>query len=174
MTDDARLPDASVSLDIVTKDIHDARTAGVGGLELLPFYLYGMGEETFRRFSRMVEGYAVPQLPDWTKFGFGTPAFNSLLKGSLRAANEAEIVMDFALGANQGQGVPSEVGTPGLAVELLMGNTTISPRGSFSAPVPIARQPSDTLLSGLNFMHPLEQFGTPNLTAVIAYQVLSR
>lgn len=159
------MPDASISPNVVEKDIHDVKAAGAGGLEILPFYLYGMGEETF--------GDAV-ELPDWTKFGFGTPAFNSLFKSSLNAAKKSDIVIDFALGANQAQGVPSEVGTPGLAVELLMGNTTISPGGSFSGPVPGPRQPSDTLLSGLAFMHALKQFGTPNLTAVIAYQVLSR
>lgn len=169
-----RLPDASVSPEIVARDIQDAKAAGAGGLEFLPFYLYGMGEETFRRFSQQTPGYWVPELPDWTRYGFGTPAFVSLFKSTLKAAQDIGIVMDYSVGANQGQGVPADPGTPGLAVELLMGNTTITPRGSFSAPVPMARQPSATILSGLNFMHPLEQFGTPNLTAVIAYQVLTQ
>ncbi|KAF2108840.1 hypothetical protein BDV96DRAFT_636539 [Lophiotrema nucula] len=155
------LPDASVSSAIVADDFEDAKDAGAGGLELLPFYLYGMG---YTKYSG---------LPDWSKYGFGTPAFVSLFKDALKAAEKNGILMDFALGANQGQGIPAEVSTPGLAVELLMGNTTITPKGSFSAPVPQARQPSASILSGLNFMHPLEQFGTPNLTAVIAYQVLS-
>ncbi|KAF2472794.1 uncharacterized protein BDR25DRAFT_157719, partial [Lindgomyces ingoldianus] len=155
------LPDASVSPGIVTKDIHDAKAVGAGGLEYLPFYLYGL------------VGNATPPT-DWTKYGFGTPAFNSLLKSSLKAAKDTGILIDYALGANQGQGVPSEVMTPGLSVELLMGNTTITPYGGISAPVPQPHQPSSSITSGLTFMHPLEQFGTPNLTAVIAYQVLSQ
>jgi hypothetical protein len=114
------------------------------------------------------------QLPDWSVYGFGTPAFTSLFKSSLNSAKEADILIDFALGANQAQGVPSEVGTRGLAVELLMGDIVISSGTSFNGHVPKGRQPSDTLLSGIGFMHPLEQFGTPNLTAVIAYQILAR
>lgn len=154
-----RLPDASVSPDIVAHDFKEAKAAGAGGLEFVPFYLYGMGQ--------------VSGLPDWSIYGFGTPPFVSLFKNALRAAENNSIVMDFALGANQAQGVPAEVGSLGLAVELLLGNTTIMPNDSFSAPVPQARQPPDAIRDGLGFMHRLEQFGTPNLTAVIAYQVLS-
>lgn len=167
--DELRLPDASVSSDVVARDIHDAQEAGAGGLELLPFYLYGLGEQSVQRANQT----PIPDLPDWSKYGFGTPAFVSLFKASLKAAQDSGILLDYAVGANQGQGVPAEPGTLGLAVELLMGNTTITPQGGFSAPVPQARQPSATMLSGLGFQHPLEQFGTPNLTAVIAYQVLS-
>ncbi|KAF2187908.1 hypothetical protein K469DRAFT_567905 [Zopfia rhizophila CBS 207.26] len=158
------LPDASIPSDIIAKDIRDAKAAGAGGLEYLPFYLYGLGNS--------IPGLGPPT--DWTKYGFGTPAFVSQFKDSLRAAEAAGILMDYALGVNQGQGVPSEVMTPGLAVQLLMGNTTITPKGSYSAPVPQPGRPQDRLLSRLNFMHPLEQFGTPNLTGVIAYQVLSQ
>ncbi|KAL1608595.1 hypothetical protein SLS60_003539 [Paraconiothyrium brasiliense] len=69
-----------------------------------------------------------------------------------------------------GQGIPSEPATVGLAVELLMGQATITPQATFNAPVPQPLQPSETILSGLTFMHPLEQFGNPDLIAVIAYQ----
>ena len=165
----SRLPDASVDAKYVAKDFAALKAAGAGGLEYLPFYLYGAGVESFRRYGWGDN----PPLPDWSKYGFGQAPFVSLFKSSLQAAKDNDILMDFALGANQGAGVPSEVSTPGLSVELLMGNTTLSPGGSFSAPVPQARQPSATILSGLTFMHPLEQFGTPNLTAVIAYQILN-
>lgn len=114
-----------------------------------------------------------PGLPDWSKYGFGTPSFVSLFREALQAAEKNNLIMDFALGANQAQGVPAEVSSRGLAVQLLLGNTTVMPNGSFSAPVPQARQPPEIIQEGLGFMHPLEQFGTPNLTAVIAYQVLS-
>lgn len=162
------MPDASVSSDRVAKDIHEARSAGAGGLEFLPFYLSGAGEASLRR-----EGFN-QVLPDWSEYGFGTPAFVSLFKEALKAAQDASILLDYAVGANQGQGIPSEVSTPGLAIQLLLGNTTIAPNGSFSAPVPQAQQPSALLLSGLGtIMRPLEQFGTLNLTAVIAYHVLN-
>ncbi|OAG01255.1 uncharacterized protein CC84DRAFT_280989 [Paraphaeosphaeria sporulosa] len=159
------LPDASVPSNAVANDIRAAKAAGAGGLELLPFYLYGQGEESYRRNGAEV----VPDLPDWSKYGFGTDAFVDLFKDSLQAAQDAGILLDYALSPNQGQGIPSEPATPGLAVELLMGQDTIAPHGSFNASIPQAQQPSSYILSGLSFMHPLEQFGTPNLIAVIAY-----
>lgn len=158
------MPDASISPSIITKDIQDAKAAGVGGLEILYFYLYGMGQDSYNN---------TVDLPDWGVYGFGTAAYKSQFKDSLQSAKDAEIVIDFALGANQGQGVPSEVGDLGLAVELLMGVATVLSGGRFEGPVPQARQPSEALRSGMGFMHPLEQFGTPNLTALVAYQVLS-
>lgn len=82
-------------------------SVGAGGFEFLPFYLYG-----FRDNSE------VP-LPDWATYGFGTPAFNEIFKGALQAAQDNGILMDFAVGANQGQGVPSVPETPGLAVHLV-------------------------------------------------------
>jgi len=102
-----RLPDASVPLDVVTGDIANISSVGAGGLEFLPFYLYGLP----------VPG-AVPPT-DWTEYGFGTPAFQTIFKGALRAAHDNGVLMDFAVGANQGQGVPSVPATPGLAVELV-------------------------------------------------------
>lgn len=159
------MPDASVPSQIVAKDIRDAAEAGAGGLEFLPFYLYGLG-------NREAENIKPPT--DWNKYGFGTPAFSEIFKKSLKAAEDNDILMDFAVGANQAQGIPSKVMTPGLAVELLMGNTTVAAGRTFSGPVPPPRQPSETMLSGMGFMGKLEQFGTPNLTAVIAYQVSNR
>lgn len=55
----------------------------------------------------------------WTEYGFGTPAFSDILKSSLQAANDSKVLIDFALGASEGQGVPLPPGTPGLAVELV-------------------------------------------------------
>lgn len=105
-----RLPDASVPHEVVAKDISDIATAGAGGLEFLAFELYGLphfyGEK--------------PETPtDWSKYGFGTPAFVSLFKSALKATVDAGITLDFAMGANQAQGVPAEPGTPGLSFELV-------------------------------------------------------
>lgn len=43
----------------------------------------------------------------------------------------------------------------------------------FDGPVPPPEQPNPVVLSGLEFQHPLEQFGAPNLTAIIALEVVS-
>lgn len=149
------------------RDIRAAKEVGAGGLEFLPFYLYGFGIESLRGSGREV----FATLPDWSRYGFGTPAFVDLFRDSLKAAQDADVILDYALGANQAQGVPSQVSTAGLAVQLLMGRTEISPHENFDGLLPQAQQPPDYILSGLNFQHPLEQFGTPNLTAVMAYKI---
>jgi hypothetical protein len=155
----------------VSKDIHDARAAGAGGVEFLPYYLYGSGEETFDRAKLQNPDQFTPKLPSWSKYGFGTAAFNSIFKSSLKATREVGAEMDYALGPNQGAGVPSEVGVTGLAVQLLMGNTTLLPYETFSGPVPEARWPDEIIMSGLQFMHPLHDYNNPNLTALIAYKI---
>ncbi|KAH3511309.1 hypothetical protein KXV55_002464 [Aspergillus fumigatus] len=156
------LPDASVPADVVQQDIARIAEAGGGGIEFLPFYLYGL--PTAQSMN------ATPPT-DWNVYGFGTPAFNDLFRAALNASKESKVRMDFAIGANQGQGVPAVPGTPGLAVQLLLGNTSVRAGERYSSTVPPPAELSSVLQSGLTFMHPLEDFGTPNLTAVIAYQV---
>ncbi|KAL1856677.1 hypothetical protein Plec18167_009116 [Paecilomyces lecythidis] len=155
-----RLPDAGVSDDILRADIGNISSIGAGGFELLPFYLYGLVGEEY--------GPA-----DWAEFGYGTPAFKKVFTTAAQAAKTHGLVMDFAIGPNQGQGVPAIPETPGLALELLMGNATISPGQIFSGPVPHPSQPLQELLNGLGFQHPLEQWGAANLSAVVALKVIA-
>ena len=149
------------------------QTAGAGGLEFLPFYLYGEGPESFERAKLANPAYVIHEIPDWSIYGFGTKAFNALFSSALQTANHNSLLMDFAVGPNQGAGVPSELGVIGLAVQLLMGNTTIQPGESFSGPVPQAQQPIEAITTGLGFQHPQHDYFAPNLTALTAYEVLS-
>lgn len=169
-----RLPDASVPSEYVVRDIHEAKAIGAGGLEFLPFYAYGAGDESYKRnmVTNPDQPFVEPDFPDWDVYGFGTPAYVALFKDALIAAKDAGILLDLPLGANQGQGVPAVPGTAGLAMQLLMGHTTISPGENVSGPVPEAQQPIDAIRSGLQFMHPLEDYQRPNLVAVLAYQLL--
>ena len=97
------LPDASVDPTIVQKDIRSAANLGIGGVEFLPFYNYG-GDTP---------------IVDWSKYGFGTPAFQTLFRAALQAHRECGLLMDFAMGPNQGQGVPAETNNPGLQWDLV-------------------------------------------------------
>ncbi|KAF2994986.1 hypothetical protein E8E13_003871 [Curvularia kusanoi] len=168
------LPDASVQSELVVRDIHEAKAIGAGGLEFLPFYAYGAGDESYKRnmATNPNQPFVEPNFPDWDIYGFGTPTYVGLFKDALIAAKDAGILLDLPVGANQGQGVPAVPGTAGLAMQLLMGHVTISPGGIASGPVPKAQQPIDAIQSGLQFMHPLEDYQTPNLVVVLAYQLL--
>lgn len=169
-----RLPDASIPSEFIIRDIHEAKAIGAGGLEFLPFYAYGAGDESYKRNLEQNPNQPLvePDFPDWDIYGFGTPAYKALFKDALKAARDAGILLDLPVGANQAQGVPAVPGTAGLSVQLLMGHATISPGGSVDGSIPQAEQPIDAIRSGLQFMHPLEDFGSPNLTAVLAYEVL--
>lgn len=47
-------------------------------------------------------------MTDWDIYGFGTPAYKSILKAALQATKDNDLVMDFAMGPQSGQGVPAE------------------------------------------------------------------
>lgn len=101
------LPDAGVDKEIVATNIKDNGILGAGGVEFLPFYNYG-GETTSK----------APQA-DWVTNGFGTPAFRDVFRAALQAHKDAGLLMDFALGPNQGQGVPAEIDDEGLQWDLV-------------------------------------------------------
>ncbi|PQE23273.1 secreted protein [Rutstroemia sp. NJR-2017a BVV2] len=143
--------DASVPPDVIRQDIDSVAEAGGGGLEFVPYYLYGLPA-----------GGTPPT--DWTIFGFGSPAYKNLLKTALQETKAKDLVLDIAQGASQGQGVPSVPRTPGLAIELVYGRTEISSGQTFDGSLP---QPQEgAFLPG--FMHVPERFGDSVLKVVLA------
>lgn len=103
------LPDASVDVHTVQEDIHSAAEIGIGGIEFLPLYNYGGSLAP------------APNGSDWARDGFGTQAFCELFKGSLQTAKRDGLVFDFAIGPNQGQGVPASPTDKGLHWDLVSG-----------------------------------------------------
>ncbi|KAI1314034.1 hypothetical protein F5Y03DRAFT_402279 [Xylaria venustula] len=118
------LPDAGVDPEIVVADIAGAASVGAGGIELLPFYEYGGS------FGPMPVG------ANWSTYNFGTPPFRNLFSAALTAHEQLGLVMDFALGPNQGQGVPAEADNPGLQWNLLFFSAAVPSDGKFSGTVP--------------------------------------
>ncbi|OAL46519.1 hypothetical protein IQ07DRAFT_546683 [Pyrenochaeta sp. DS3sAY3a] len=100
-------PDASVPSQSVVRDIEEAKNVGAGGVEFVPFYNYG--------------GIlaAPPPGVDWSLNGFGTPSFKALFKDALKTHAKNGMLMDFAIGPNQGQGVPSSPDAEGLQWDLI-------------------------------------------------------
>jgi hypothetical protein len=101
------LPDASAEHAIVKKDVASAGSIGAGGVEFLPFFNYGGDLPLY------------PAGADWSRYGFGTPAFKEVFRASLEAHKENGLKMDFALGPNQGQGVPADPNDEGLQWDLV-------------------------------------------------------
>lgn len=88
-------------------DIKAVGSIGGGGVEFLPFYMYGgaLGEP--------------PSSINWSEYGFGLPPYKKIFMSALQAHKEAGLVMDLALGPNQGQGVPAKLDNDGLQWDLV-------------------------------------------------------
>ncbi|CAG7921801.1 unnamed protein product [Penicillium olsonii] len=118
------LPDASVDIATVQRDIKAAGALGAGAVEFVPLYNYGASLA------------APPKGADWATYGFGTPAFNKVFKASLQACKEAGMRMDFALGPSAAQGVPSEATDAGLHWDLTHFNISLPSNGSYTGRIP--------------------------------------
>ncbi|KAB5528055.1 hypothetical protein GE09DRAFT_1064745 [Coniochaeta sp. 2T2.1] len=149
-------PDARVSTDVIADDVRAIKDVGGGGLEFLSFYNYGQG----------------PPLTNWSTYGFGTPAFKEVLRAALNASAEHGLLFDFALGPNQGQGVPSVPEAPGLAYELVYGVREIPAGQVFSGLVPPAN-PHFNYEPLTSFINPPQLWGENRLVSVMAADVVS-
>lgn len=152
------LPDASVPAESVVRDVKAISAVGAGGLEFLPFYGYGT-----------IAPESIPT--DWHTYGFGTEAFKELFVSALSASNEAKLRFDFAVGASQGQGVPAEPGSDGLAMELTYGTVSINGGDVFRGSLP-GPQLNYNYLPG--FMNPPGSWGANELIAVVAAGIRTR
>jgi hypothetical protein len=155
LTSSKRLPDANVDHNILADDIRALKDIGAGGLEFIPFYNYGFGS---------------PDISNWDVYAFGKPAFKDVLLTALESCRANGLVMDFALGASQGQGVPVEPLTPGLAVQLVYGKTTVRGGEQFQGDLPA---PMLDWRQVLGFMQSQELFGDSRLIGVSAAAVTS-
>ncbi|KAI7909971.1 hypothetical protein M9X92_011356 [Pyricularia oryzae] len=144
------LPDADVDHAALTDDVRQLKQVGAGGLEFVPFYNYGFGG---------------PHLNQSDVYGFGKPAFVDVFRTALEAAKANGLIMDFGLGASQGQGVPAEPLTPGLAMQLVYGKTTIKGGEKFQGDLPAAEIDWN---EELGFVQPQEKFGGNHLVGVSA------
>ncbi|KAI8267686.1 hypothetical protein K4K58_007307 [Colletotrichum sp. SAR11_239] len=144
------LPDAEVDIEAVTRDVAEIASVGAGGLELLPYYQFHSPSA------------------NWSTYGYGTNASRAVFRAAMQAAADNDLLFDFSIGANQGQGVPSEPESVGLALELAYVNVTVMPGHAFNGTLPLSTQPASPSLH--LFMHPCEEFGQQNLSFVLAVE----
>ncbi|KAH8879860.1 hypothetical protein GQ53DRAFT_853096 [Thozetella sp. PMI_491] len=115
------IPDASADLDTVVDDVREIARIGASGFELLGFYLYGGPPAGFGTYAPV----------DWSVYGWGTEAWRKLFKTFAQATKDNGLVMDFALGPSQGQGVPAPYDDEGKAWDLKIVKTTLLPNSTF-------------------------------------------
>ncbi|KAI5362475.1 putative Galactose-binding-like domain superfamily [Septoria linicola] len=116
------VPDASVDIQAVEEDIAAIGRIGGGGVELLPYYNYGD-----------ITPGIIPT--DWTQYGWGTQAWSRKTAGC-KATKDNNLVIDLALGPNQGAGVPAPVNSEGLQWDLQPFNVSVASGESFDDILP--------------------------------------
>ncbi|KAL5388557.1 hypothetical protein PMIN02_007683 [Paraphaeosphaeria minitans] len=144
------IPDASVDTEVVAQDVQSAAEVGCGGLELLGYYLYGgppgngAGRDTYAPV-------------DWAQYGFGTSAWHEVFRAFVNAHRENDLIMDFAMGPNQGTGVPAPIEEDGLMWDISAYNITVPIGGNFDGVLPgwglgkLQAAVSATILGSQNF-----------------------
>ncbi|GKZ38031.1 hypothetical protein AbraIFM66950_009945 [Aspergillus brasiliensis] len=121
--------DASINPSVVAEDVKAIGEAGAGGLELLGYYLYGDSKSYYGLLQ-------CPLQSDWTIFGFGSPAWKNLVDTVLTTAKEYDLLVDLAIGPNQGAGVPAPYNDDGLLWDLAGFNSTFSNDKGFDSIIP--------------------------------------
>lgn len=119
------VPDASVPPEGIAEDLELIKRAGAGGFELLGFYNYG-NTASDPAFS----------VTDWTEYGWGTESWRNTTRAAFRATKDQGLRMDFALGPNQGSGVPAEPDAEGLMLDLVPFNVSVAIGESFNDTLP--------------------------------------
>ncbi|KAL4901559.1 hypothetical protein BDW74DRAFT_181570 [Aspergillus multicolor] len=158
------IPDASVNITSVISDIEAIKTIGGGGIQFLPFYNFGFN------MNPTELPYAA-----WTEYAFGSEPFKEVFKTAVNASKANDLGFTFFIGGSQGQGVPSEPLTKGLAVHLVYGSASVSGGEVFDGPIPVdnATELNFHLSDIGDFMHGHEEFGAATLVGVVAAGVVS-
>ncbi|OTA61249.1 hypothetical protein K449DRAFT_423203 [Hypoxylon sp. EC38] len=142
------------------------------GVEYKPKFRYWLPDASADAdaVARDIGEIAAPT--NWSEYGFGTDAYRAIFRAVMEAAAQNKLLLDFSIGANQGQGVPSEPEQIGLALEMAYVNITVPAGESFNGTLPLSTQPASPELG--QFMYGLEEFGQQNLSTVLAVEVLGQ
>lgn len=101
------VPDKDVDLGSDRGDIETATRLGAGGVDFLPFFEYGGAL------------FPVPPSSNWSTGASGNRNWNESFLVGLNFHQETGMLMDFALGPNQRQGIPSAPDEGGIHWDLI-------------------------------------------------------
>ncbi|KAJ6547208.1 hypothetical protein B0H19DRAFT_257895 [Mycena capillaripes] len=114
------IQDASVSLDILRRDVVEIARVGSSGFELLSYQSYG-GDV----------------LLDPTNVAFGSDRFVDATAVLVEAARDNHLTIDFSMGPDQGAGVPVfDVDMEGMNTELVFGSQFLAAGETYNGPLP--------------------------------------
>lgn len=147
------VPDADVDDDVLYSDIKHIHDAGWGSVEVICLENYG------------IELAVV----DPAEFGYGGLNWHNRFRTMLRAAEDFNMTVDFALGPTQGASIPIlDPDSEGMNTELAYGQVNISSGSTFSGALPPPGQTSAGYANAPDFYAPFQNYTNKFVAAVVA------
>lgn len=153
------VPDADVEDDVLYADLKEIHDAGWGGVEVICLENYG------------IELAVV----DPAEFGYGGANWSSRFQTMLRAAEDLNMTVDFALGPTQGASIPIlDPDSEGMNTELAYGQANITSGSTFSGALPPPGQTDAGYANTPEFVAPFQNYTNKFVAAVVARKSASR
>lgn len=147
------VPDADVDDDVLYADIKTIHDAGWGSVEVICLENYG------------IEIAVV----DPARFGYGGVNWANRFRTMLRAAEDFNMTVDFALGPTQGASIPIlDPDSEGMNTELAYGQVNITSGSTFSGLLPPPSQTSAGYANAPDFYAPFQDYTHKFVAAVVA------
>ncbi|KAJ4414488.1 hypothetical protein N0V82_007885 [Gnomoniopsis sp. IMI 355080] len=147
------VPDSDVDDDVLYSDLKTIYEAGWGSVEVICLENYGIEIA----------------IVDPAEFGYGGLNWTNRFRTMLRAAEEFNITVDFALGPTQGASIPIlNPDSEGMNTELVYGQLNISSGSIFSGPLPGPGQTSAGYANAPEFYAPFQNYSNKFVAAIVA------
>lgn len=145
------VPDADVGDDVLYSDIKSIHDAGWGSVEVICLENYGIQ----------------PAVVDPALYGYGGTNWTNRFNTMLRAAQDLNLTVDFALGPTQGASIPIlDPDTEGMNTELAYGQVNVSSGSTFSGSLPPPGETYAAYANAPEFYAPFINYTNKFLAAV--------
>ncbi|KAF2234942.1 hypothetical protein EV356DRAFT_446019 [Viridothelium virens] len=146
------VPDADVEDNVLYTDLREIKAAGWDGVEVICLENYGI--------ERAVVDPAI--------FGYGGSLWRQRFNTMLRAAQDLNLTVDFALGPTQGASIPIlDPNSPGMNTELVYGQVNLTAGQAFSSPLPQPMRVNPGYANAPDFYPPQESYTNTFVAAVL-------